>query len=116
MKNRLIIFLTGVMMLSACSEVLDVTPVDKIIDSDVWNDENLIRLYMNGTYSAAFPQGLYRTTQIGHGTDELQSSKGNVTYYLIARGKLTPDNVSDLPAYMNNWKNAYTTIRNVNIF
>ncbi len=116
MKNRLIIFLTGVMMLSACSEVLDVTPVDRITDNDVWNDENLVRLYMNGAYAAAFQQGLYRTTQIGHGTDELQSSKGNVTYYLIARGELTPDNVSDLPAYMNNWKNAYGTIRDVNIF
>lgn len=116
MKNRLIIFLTGVMMLSACSEVLDVTPVDRITDNDVWNDENLVRLYMNGAYAAAFQQGLYRTTQIGHGTDELQSSKGNVTYYLITRGELTPDNVSDLPAYMNNWKNAYGTIRDVNIF
>ncbi len=114
--KKLIIILIGVTFLSACSDVLDITPQDRISDQDVWNDASLIRLYLNGTYAAAFPQGLYRNTQIGHATDELHSIKGSVYYYLITRGELTPDNVTTLNDYMNNWKPAYETIRDVNIF
>jgi hypothetical protein len=47
----------------------------------------------------------------------MHSIKGSVFYSRITRGELTPDNVTDLnPNIMNNWKQAYATIRNVNVF
>jgi len=116
MKKIIIIFLV-MLSFSACQDVLDITPTDKIADTEVWQDANTVRLFMNATYATAFPQGMYRNTQIGHGTDEMHSIKGSVFYVRITRGELTADNVTELnPNIMNNWKQAFTTIRNVNVF
>jgi hypothetical protein len=116
MKKILIILLI-IFPFTGCQDVLEIDPLDRISETEVWKDANTVRLYMNATYATAFPQGLYRNTQIGHGTDEMHSIKGSVFYARITRGELTPDNVTDLnPNVMNNWKQAYATIRNVNVF
>src|SRR5688572_20484023 len=115
MKKSLTILFA--IMMFACDDVLDISPLDRISETEVWKDASTVRLYMNATYATAFPQGLYRNTQIGHATDELHSIKGSVFYTRITKGELTPDNVTDLNAnIMNNWKQAYATIRSVNIF
>jgi hypothetical protein len=115
--KKILIILFALFSFTACNDVLDVSPLDRIADTEVWKDANTVRLYMNATYATAFPQALYRNTQIGHATDEMHSIKGSVNYVRITRGELTPDNVTDLnPNIMNNWKQAYGTIRNVNIF
>lgn len=115
MKRILIIL--ALFSFASCSDVLDISPLDKIADTEVWKDASTVRLYMNATYATAFPQGLYRNTQIGHATDEMHSIKGSVNYVRITKGELTPDNVGDLNAnVMNNWKQAFTTIRSVNVF
>jgi len=116
MKKITILFFC-ILALNACQDVLDIKPPDRITEEDVWKDVNAVRLYTNATYATAFPQGLYRNTQIGHATDEMHSIKGSVNYSRITRGELTPDNVTDLNGnVMNNWKQAYATIRNVNVF
>ncbi len=116
MKKIIILFLI-IFSFNACEDVLDVSPLDRISATEVWKDASTVRLYMNATYATAFPQGLYRNTQIGHATDELHSIKGSVFYARITRGELSPDNVTELNAnVMNNWKQAYATIRGVNIF
>lgn len=115
--KKIIILLLVVLPLSSCNDVLDMAPVDRIAATEVWKDASTIRLYMNAAYATAFPQAMYRNTQIGHATDEMHSIKGSVFYARITRGELTADNVTDLNAnVMNNWKQAYTTIRNVNVF
>jgi starch-binding outer membrane protein, SusD/RagB family len=115
--KKIITILLIIFTFSACEDVLDISPLDRISETAVWEDASTVRLYMNATYATAFPQGLYRNTQIGHATDELHSIKGSVFYARITRGELTPDNVTDLnPNIMNNWKQAYSTIRSVNIF
>ncbi|MGD9930806.1 MAG: RagB/SusD family nutrient uptake outer membrane protein [Mangrovibacterium sp.] len=116
MKNKILIIMLAIITLSSCEDIFEISPQDKISENDVWNDETLIRLYMNACYTRAYEQGLYRNTQIGHATDELHSIKGSVYYYLITRGDLTADNVTTLSSYLNNWKNAYALIRDVNIF
>src|SRR6187431_3127231 len=115
--KKILIILLAIFTFSACQDVLDIAPPDRIAETEVWKDASTVRLYMNATYATAFPQGLYRNTQIGHGTDEMHSIKGSVFYARITRGELTPDNVTDLNAnIMNNWKQAYATIRSVNVF
>ena len=116
MKNKIIIIIIALFTFISCDDVFEVKPQDKISGEDVWNNETLIRLYMNACYTRAFEQGLFRTTQIGHATDELHSIKGSVYYYIIARGELTSDNVSTIHSYLNNWENAYALIRDINIF
>lgn len=115
--KKIITIILLIFAFSACEDVLDISPLDRISETAVWEDPSTVRLYMNATYATAFPQGLYRNTQIGHATDEMHSIKGSVFYARITRGELTPDNVTDLnPNIMNNWKQAYSTIRSVNIF
>jgi hypothetical protein len=115
MKKILIILFLFITF--SCEDVLDISPLDRISETEVWKDASTVRLYMNATYATAFPQGLYRNTQIGHATDEMHSIKGSVFYTRITKGELTPDNVTDLNAnVMNNWKQAYATIRSVNVF
>ena len=116
MKSKLLIIIVALLSFVSCQDIFNVTPQDKISENDVWNDESLIRLYMNACYTRAFEQGLFRTTQIGHATDELHSIKGSVYYYLITRGELTADNINTVHAYLNDWKNAYALIRDINIF
>ncbi|HEY3403141.1 MAG TPA: RagB/SusD family nutrient uptake outer membrane protein [Ohtaekwangia sp.] len=115
--KKILITLLIIFPFSGCNDVLDIDPLDRIAATEVWKDASTVRLYMNATYATAFPQALYRNTQIGHATDEMHSIKGSVNYVRITKGELTPDNVTDLNAnIMNNWKQAYATIRNVNVF
>jgi starch-binding outer membrane protein, SusD/RagB family len=115
--KKILLILLFTASFTACQDVLEIEPLDRILAEEVWNEPIPVRLYVNATYAVAFPQGLYRNTQIGHGTDEMHSIKGSVNYARITRGELTPDNVTDLNAnIMNNWKQAYATIRNVNVF
>ncbi len=117
MKTKIVIIVfLFILTLHACNDVLDILPTDKISETAVWNDATLIRLYMNGCYTSAYPQGLFRTTQIGHATDELHSIKGSVYYNIIVRGDLTADNINTIHDYLNNWKKAYFLLRDVNIF
>lgn len=116
MKNKILIILVALFSLVSCQDIFEISPQDKISENDVWNDETVIRLYMNACYTRAFEQGLFRTTQIGHATDEMHSIKGSVYYNIITKGDLTADNVNTVHAYLNNWKNAYALIRDVNIF
>lgn len=116
MKNTLLIIIMALFSLSSCEEIFEISPQDKISEADVWKDEKLVRLYMNACYTKSYEQGLFRTTQIGHATDELHSIKGSVYYNIIVRGDLTADNISTVHAYLNNWKTAYALIRDINNF
>ncbi len=116
MKSKLIILMIALISLLSCDEIFEITPQDKISETDVWNDASLIQLYINACYTNTFQHGLYRTNQIGHATDELHSIKGSVYYKIIQEGDLTPDNVGMIHSFLHNWSNAYSVIRDINIF
>ncbi|MBL4561417.1 MAG: RagB/SusD family nutrient uptake outer membrane protein [Labilibaculum sp.] len=117
MKNKLfIIIIIALFSLASCSDIFDVMPKDAISEANVWEDEALMQAYVNSCYTSAYTQGLFRTTQIGHATDELHSIKGSVYYNIITRGELTADNISSVHSYLNNWSDAYVLIREINLF
>lgn len=114
--KKILLYTIAIFTLLGCSDVFEITPQDKLSETDVWNDPALVRSFMNAIYEQAFEQGLFRNTQIGHATDELHSIKGSVYYYIIQRGELTPDNVTQLNDYLNSWSLSYSLIREINIF
>ncbi|NLA49481.1 MAG: RagB/SusD family nutrient uptake outer membrane protein, partial [Bacteroidales bacterium] len=115
--KKLLIFLTlSFLTLNACENVFEITPQDKISETDVWTDPILVRSFMNAIYTQTFGQGLYRDTQLGGATDEIHSIKNAGNYYIIQRGELTSDNISSIHAYLNNWPSVYKLIRETNIF
>jgi hypothetical protein len=117
MRNRILVIISITLFsLASCNDIFDATPKDAISETNVWEDEALIRAYVNASYTNAYTQGLFRTTQIGHATDELHSIKGSVYYNIITRGELTADNISTVHSYLNNWADAYSLIREINLF
>ena len=118
MKNKILIFIAIVFSIMSCEkDLLDITPQDKFSAVDVFNDENLIRLFINGCYSKIYLHGLYRYNQIGHATDELHSIKeGKVMYSLIQEGKLTQDNIDQIHPFLHNWEESYKVLQDIIYF
>lgn len=50
--NRLILFLTGIIVFSSCNDdFLEKYPLDKVSNETFWNSENDLKVYNNGLYS-----------------------------------------------------------------
>ena len=113
MKN-IILNILLIFALTACDSVFEEAPLDKISEDAVWNDETLVRSYVNATYSSlqhGFTQAL-----VSSACDESYSIHNWSNYLYIQKGELTSDNVTSVSTYMNLWKTAYSNIRNINIF
>lgn len=111
--KKILLNILFLLALSAC-EVFEEAPLDKISEDAVWNDETLVRSYVNATYSSlqhGFTQAL-----LSSACDESYSIHNWSNYLYIQKGELTPDNVGSVSTYMNLWKTAYSNIRNINIF
>ncbi|MDR0844339.1 MAG: RagB/SusD family nutrient uptake outer membrane protein [Tannerella sp.] len=103
-----------ILFLPACDDVLDMKPLDKLSEEDVWKDQALIQLYVNTTYRA-LPSG-FQGDILSSASDEAYCIHNSGSYRLILRGELSPDNVSNVAWTLNYWKTAYSRIREVNIF
>lgn len=119
MKNiRLIIPIILLLFGTSCNnDFLDLKPLDAISESNVWQDLNLIELYVNDRYNElphGFPQwaGGLRLTGI---TDESYHMHEARFLDKYTQGGLTSGSLNMY--YFNGfWLDAYTAIRNNNIF
>lgn len=102
-----------VLFLNSC-DILDLKPLDKLSDEDVWSDPSLMQLYVNSCYTA-LPHGFDQYMQ-GSFTDELWSRSNDHASQELLSGALDPDNVNKLPTHLNYWKTAYASIRKINTF
>lgn len=113
--------LTGLLLLflinSCQDEFLELKPLDAISEADVWDDLNLIELYVNDRYNElphGYPQwaGGLRMTGI---TDESYHMHEARFLDKYTQGGLTSGSLNMY--YFNGfWLDAYTAIRNQNIF
>lgn len=113
-----------VFITSSCEDILDLNPLDKMTESNVWADKNLIKLYVNASY---------HSIESGFGDQFnllMWSSLSDETFcihdggsYIVQKGELTSDNVSAIgtgtfginPTF-DYWKKAYSSIRDINIY
>ena len=115
MKNikYTIISIVAAISINSC-DILDLKPLDKLSDEDVWNDPALMQLYVNSCYNSMthgyidYMQGSY--------TDELWSRSNDRGAHDVLVGALDPDNVGKLPGFMNYWQTAYANVRKINTF
>ena len=49
--KKIIYILVAILALNSC-DVLDMKPLDKVSDADVWEDSALIELYVNASYNS----------------------------------------------------------------
>ena len=108
MKNKIFIFIL-IALISAtysCEDVLDRAPLDKISDSDVWQDESLMKGYVIDLYSR-FPSFAYVDYFVY--SDEGTWSSGNSN--AVTMGTMSKSNVPDDLQYWD-----YGFIRDINVF
>ena len=106
--------------LTACDDILDITPKDRLSEDVVWSDESLIKAYHSNLYTC-LPHGFCANMQ-SKATDEVYNAKsGGIE--IIALGTLTPDNVTNLRSTewhgggnLYVWDSAFQNIRKINIF
>ena len=95
-------------------DVLDLKPLDKVSDADVWEDSALIELYVNASYHSIYHE--FAQDMICAASDEVFCIHNWYNQWIIQKGELTSDNVVNLSGKMNFWGAAYTSIRSINIF
>lgn len=55
MKNLIVYIVSAMSLLTAC-DALDITPSDSYSDPVVWQDQNLIKMFVNDQYGALVGQ------------------------------------------------------------
>lgn len=111
--KKIIYILFAFLAFTSC-DVLDLKPLDKVSDADVWEDSALIELYVNASYSYISHE--FVQDMICAASDEAYCIHNWGNHWIIQKGELTSDNVTNLGSKMNFWGTAYASIRSINIF
>ena len=108
-------------ILASCKKnILDITPQDRVAETAVWSDENLIKAYQNELYNA-IPHGFYIHMYSKY-TDESYNSAPCCGADVFKLNSFTPDNIGGAGGgdfwggYMYYWNQAYTYVRKVDVF
>ncbi|ULB34878.1 RagB/SusD family nutrient uptake outer membrane protein [Proteiniphilum propionicum] len=114
---------TAVIILSSCSEWLDLTPTDQLTDKVVWEKESSVDLYVNGFYTYLNQYGQFGTAQAaGNLTESLTSTFKYGSYALGHKAGhannyvFNPSTVTPASCFYSNWDDAYNKIRRMNEF
>ncbi len=111
--KKIIYILIIVFTATSCNK-LELTPLDKIADTDTWSDQNLIQLYVNAQYNVLIHG--YQNDLLPAADDEAFNIHQYGNLYMAQTGQLTQDNVTDFSNKINYWDFAYSYIYNINIF
>lgn len=109
-----LVSITWIMLLYSCSDVLDITPTDRYPDPAVWQDENLLKMFVNEQYSGICTKDNYY--KIMYFGDDIFSKYNEGGCDLIRENILTADNVGSLNNILHVWDNSYKFIHNINVF
>ncbi len=100
----------------SCNDLLDIKPLDAVSDAAVWSDPALMELYVNARYDE-LPHGYVqwagglRVTSLTDESYDIHQGSRLVNKY--TQGELTPTNLHLFGGF---WIQAYTAIRNLNLF
>lgn len=111
-----VLFITFLVLLSSCSKnVLDKMPTDRFSDAAVWQDGNLIELFVNNTYRVMPNDNLPRSQVFGRMSDELFGRGGATSF--INQGQVTAAQLGYLDFWTSGTNtNYWTVITKCNIF
>lgn len=113
-------FLLSIFLASCKKNILDIDPQDRIAETAVWVDENLIKAYHNTLYNA-IPHGFYIHMYSKY-TDEAYNAAPCCGADIFKLNAFTPDNVGGAGGgdfwggYMYDWNYAYQNLRKINVF
>jgi hypothetical protein len=111
--KKIIYILVAILALNSC-DVLDMKPLDKVSDTDVWEDSALIELYVNASYNSINHE--FSPHMLSDASDETYCIHNWGNFWVIQKGEMTSDNVTSISEKINYWKSAYSNIRTINVF
>ena len=111
--KKIIYILVAILALNSC-DVLDMKPLDKVSDADVWEDSALIELYVNASYNSINHE--FSQHMLSDASDETYCIHNWANFWVIQKGEKTSDNVTGISEKINYWKSAYSNIRTINVF
>ena len=90
MKNLIVYIVSAMSLLTAC-DALDITPSDSYSDPVVWQDQNLIKMFVNDQYGALVGQdNFYRYSFF---SDEVYQKYNDEGCNYVRENILTSDNI-----------------------
>lgn len=111
--KKIIYILMAIFALNSC-DVLDMKPLDKVSDADVWEDSALIELYVNASYNSVYHE--FGQDMLSNASDETYCIHNWGNMWVVQKGEMTSDNVTGISVKVNYWSKAYGNIRTINIF
>lgn len=120
---KLLSLAISAIILSGCSDWLDLTPTDQVTDKIVWERESSVDLYVNGFYTYLHQYGQFGEQQFaGSLTESLTNTFKYGSYALGHKAGhpnnyvFNPETVSSAACFYSNWTDAYNKIRRMNEF
>ena len=124
MKRIIIPVLLVLFFISCNKDILDIDPQDRIVESAVWSDPNLVKAYHTELYNA-IPHGFYIHMYSKY-TDEAYNSAPCCCAELFALNTYTPDNIASMGGtstaanwctnFFYYWDRGYHYLRKINVF
>jgi starch-binding outer membrane protein, SusD/RagB family len=121
-KNRISFLLLSILIFVSCSEdLLDIKPVDKFTEANVFTDSKTLEIYVNGCYSGFYTFGnvdWWFALPLEHFTSPLSDENYAKfsfmgTHIITHNGGLDPSN---LGCFQWKWGKVYASIKNCNLF
>lgn len=117
MKKIFYILIISIISLTSCKETIDLEPMDRIVDSAIWPDENLVNAYIANIYESTDfieRKGDYRYSgafcvPVMGGECRLYGAKEET---LLAKGYWTNESISG--SRIDYWK--WNLVRDLNVF
>lgn len=116
MRSLISYLLLVLVFLGACNDILDVDPLNAVSDATVWSDQELLELYVNSRYDE-LPHGYVqwagglRMTALTDESYDIHQGPRLISKY--TQGEVNPTNMHLFGGF---WIEAYSAIRNQNIF
>ena len=114
MKKLYIGFACSILLLSSCSDILDINPSDSYSDPVVWQDQNLIKMFVNDRYNTLGNKGNFYLQPFY--SDEVYQKYNDGGCDVIRENILTSDNIGGVNDIMHYWKTGYGCIRDLNTY
>ncbi|MBX3255989.1 MAG: RagB/SusD family nutrient uptake outer membrane protein [Chitinophagaceae bacterium] len=114
MKTIIFTGLLSLVLFSSCHKTLDINPTDRYPDPLVWQDENLLKMFVNQQYNGINTIDNFYEIMYFSDDNFCKYNRGGVN--IVRDNILTPDNVSSLTSALNVWDISYSTIHNINLY
>ena len=121
-KNKILILLIPFSILAGCNkDVLDIKPVDKFTEANVFTDAKALEIYVNGCYTGFYTfgnVGWWFPLPLEHFTSPLSDENYAKfdfwgTQIITHNGGLDPSN---LGCFQWKWEYLYASVKNCNLF